>query len=78
MLGSSVYGARSAAPSSGSIRERASGAIKLTPLDAAAEPRNLRRLKQAVQARWGTVPLIDMLNDRALEVQDRLAVSACR
>jgi TnpA family transposase len=49
-----------------SISERASGAIKLTPLDAAPEPRNLRRLKQAVQARWGTVPLIDMLKEAVL------------
>src|SRR5260370_25482227 len=49
-----------------SITDRAGGAIKLTPLDAAPEPRNLRRLKQAVQARWGTVPLIDMLNEAVL------------
>jgi Tn3 transposase DDE domain len=48
------------------ISDRASGAIKLTPLDAAPEPRNLRRLKQAVQARWGTVPLIDMLKEAVL------------
>lgn len=49
-----------------SIRERAGGAIKLTPLEAAPEPRNLRRLKQAVQQRWGTVPLIDMLKEAVL------------
>ncbi len=49
-----------------SITDRAGGAIKLTPLDAAPEPRNLRRLKQAVQARWGTVPLIDMLKEAVL------------
>ncbi len=49
-----------------SISDRAGGAIKLTPLDAAPEPRNLRRLKQAVQARWGTVPLIDMLKEAVL------------
>jgi len=48
-----------------SITDRAGGAIKLTPLDA-PEPRNLRRLKQAVQARWGTVPLIDMLKEAVL------------
>ena len=48
------------------ISDRASGPIKLTPLDAAPEPRNLRRLKQAVQARWGTVPLIDMLKEAVL------------
>src|SRR5260370_18273085 len=49
-----------------SITDRAGGAIKLTPLDSAPEPRNLRRLKQAVQARWGTVPLIDMLKEAVL------------
>jgi hypothetical protein len=38
------------------ISDRASGTIKLTPLDAAPEPRNLRQLKQAVQTRWRTVP----------------------
>ncbi len=48
------------------ISDRAAGAIKLTPLDAAPEPRNLRRLKQAVQARWGSVPLIDMLIEAVL------------
>jgi hypothetical protein len=36
-------------PATGS--RSATGAIKLTPLDAAAEPRDLRRLEQAVQAR---------------------------
>jgi TnpA family transposase len=48
------------------ISDRASGTIKLTPLDAAPEPRNLRQLKQAVQTRWGTVPLIDMLKEAVL------------
>jgi hypothetical protein len=48
------------------ISDRASGTIKLTPLDAVPEPRNLRRLKQAVQARWGTVPLIDMFKEAVL------------
>ena len=38
------------------ISDRASGAITLTPLAAAAEPGNLRRLKQAVHTRWGVVP----------------------
>lgn len=32
------------------------GAIKLTDLDAAPEPRNLRRLKAEVRAQWGTMP----------------------
>lgn len=38
----------------------------LTPYDAAPEPRNLRRLKTAVRARWGVVPLLDMLTETAL------------
>jgi TnpA family transposase len=42
------------------------GAIKLTDLDAAPEPRNLRRLKTEVRTRWGTVPLIDMLKEAVL------------
>jgi TnpA family transposase len=42
------------------------GAIKLTPLDAVPEPRNLRRLKREVTDRWGTVPLIDMLKETVL------------
>jgi TnpA family transposase len=42
------------------------GAILLTPLDAAPEPRNLRRLKAAVRSRWGVVPLLDMLTETAL------------
>jgi hypothetical protein len=43
------------------IAERREGDIKLSPLDAAPEPRNLRRLKKEITARWGTGPLIDML-----------------
>jgi TnpA family transposase len=42
------------------------GAIRLTPLDAAPEPRNLRQLKGEVRTRWGTVPLIDMLKEAVL------------
>ncbi|MGH7747399.1 MAG: Tn3 family transposase, partial [Candidatus Dormibacteria bacterium] len=49
-----------------SITERRSGAIRLTPLQAAPEPRNLRRLKKAVLRRWGAVPLIDMLKEAVL------------
>lgn len=49
-----------------SVAERRSGAIKLTPLDAQVEPRNLRRVKAEVLRRWGTVPLIDMLKETAL------------
>ena len=49
------------------IKERAkAGPIILTDLDAAPEPRNLRRLKAAIRDRWGTVPLLDMLTETAL------------
>jgi TnpA family transposase len=48
------------------IEERRSGAIRLTPLEAMAEPRNLRRVKKAVQREWGIVPLIDMLKEAVL------------
>jgi len=43
------------------ISDRKTGAIQLTPLDPAPEPINLRRLKAAIRARWGVVPLMDML-----------------
>jgi hypothetical protein len=42
------------------------GAIKLTPLEAAPEPKNLRALKTEIRTRWGTVPLIDMLKEAVL------------
>lgn len=42
------------------------GAIKLTDLDAAPEPQNLRQLKNEIRTRWGTVPLIDMLKEAVL------------
>ena len=45
---------------------RNAGAIRLTPLDAAPEPRNLRRLKTAIRDRWGVVPLMDMLTETCL------------
>ena len=48
------------------IAGRREGNIKLTPLDAAPEPRNLRLLKKEIAARWGTVPLIDMLKEAVL------------
>jgi len=48
------------------IAERREGNIKLTPLDAAPEPSNLRLLKKEIAARWGTVPLIDMLKEAVL------------
>ncbi|MGH3182775.1 MAG: Tn3 family transposase, partial [Streptosporangiaceae bacterium] len=40
------------------IAERAAGAIRLTPLEAAPEPRNLRRVKNEVARRWSAVTLI--------------------
>lgn len=51
------------------IAERRSGAIKLTPLEAAPEPRNLRRLKKAVLRRWGAVPLMDFLKEAILRTR---------
>jgi TnpA family transposase len=42
------------------------GAILLTPLDPLPEPRNLRKLKAVIRARWGVVPLLDMLTETAL------------
>ncbi|MDN5917571.1 MAG: Tn3 family transposase, partial [Pseudonocardia sp.] len=48
------------------ITERAAGAIKLSPLDAVAEPTGLRRLKAEVLRRWGAVPLVDMLKEAVL------------
>jgi hypothetical protein len=48
------------------IRERKAGPIVLTDIDAVPEPRNLRRLKAAIQGRWGTVPLLDMLTETAV------------
>src|SRR5208282_2797537 len=41
------------------VAERRQGPIKLTPLDASPEPRNLRRIKNEVSRRWQAVPLID-------------------
>jgi hypothetical protein len=52
------------------------GPIKLTDLDAAPEPRNLRRLKAEVRTRWGTVPLIDMLKEAVLRTGCLNAVTA--
>ncbi|MCA1697930.1 MAG: Tn3 family transposase, partial [Actinobacteria bacterium] len=48
------------------ISDRKAGAIKLTPLEPLPEPRNLRKLKRACVARWGTVQLIEMLKEAAL------------
>jgi hypothetical protein len=48
------------------IADRRAGAIRLTPIDAAPEPRNLRRIKSEVARRWTAVPLIDMLKEAVL------------
>ncbi len=48
------------------ISERKSGAIKLTKIGPAEEPRNLRKIKAEVSRRWGSVPLIDMLKEAVL------------
>jgi hypothetical protein len=69
---------QAALPSAGWLRiaARPAGAIKLTPLEAAPEPRNLRRLKGEVLARWGTVPLIDMLKEAVLRTGCLAAVTS--
>jgi TnpA family transposase len=48
------------------ITERRQGAIKLAPLPAVTEPRNLRKLKNHIRTRWGVVPLIDILKEAVL------------
>lgn len=58
------------------IAERAAGAIRLSPLDTVPEPRNLRRLKQEIRRRWGTVPLIDVLKEAALRTGCLTAVTS--
>lgn len=58
------------------IGERRQGAIKLTPLPKAPEPRNLRKLKSQVGTRWGVVPLIDMLKEAVLRTGCLRAVTS--
>ena len=60
------------------VSERRQGAIRLTPLDAAPEPRNLRRIKNEVSRRWEAVPLIDILKETLLRtgVLDQVASAA--
>ncbi|WP_433258860.1 Tn3 family transposase [Streptosporangium sp. CA-135522] len=48
------------------IKDRKSGAIKLTKIGPAEEPRNLRKIKNEVSRRWGSVPLIDILKEAVL------------
>ncbi len=50
------------------IAERTTGAIRLTPLDAVPEPKNLRRLKAEVARRWGVVHLLDILKEADLRI----------
>jgi hypothetical protein len=58
------------------ITERRSGAIKLTPLSAQPEPRNLRRVKAEVLRRWGSVPMVDMLKEAVLRTGCLAAVTS--
>jgi TnpA family transposase len=58
------------------IAERHQGAIKLAPLPPVAEPRNLRRLKNQIQTRWGVVPLIDILKETVLRTGCLRAVAS--
>jgi TnpA family transposase len=58
------------------ITERAAGAIRLTPLEAAPEPRNLRRVKAEVAQRWAAVPLIDVLKETVLRTGCLQAVAS--
>jgi TnpA family transposase len=58
------------------ITERRSGPIKVTPLPSVAEPRNLRRLKNEIQTRWGVVPLIDILKETVLRTGCLRAVTS--
>ena len=58
------------------IAERSRGAIKLTPLPPVTEPRNLRRLKNEIQTRWGVVPLIDILKETVLRTGCLRAVTS--
>ena len=63
-----------------SITDRRSGAIKLTPVQAQPEPRNLHRVKAEVLRRWGTVALVDILKEAVLPTGclDELTLSIWR
>ncbi|MFC6083009.1 Tn3 family transposase [Sphaerisporangium aureirubrum] len=58
------------------IAARKSGAIRLTPIEAAPEPRNLRRIKNEVARQWKVVPLIDILKEAVLRTGCLAQVSA--
>jgi hypothetical protein len=49
---------------------------ELAALDAAPEPRNLRRIKNEVARRWTAVPLIDVLKEAVLRTGCLQAVTA--
>ncbi len=50
--------------------------IRLTPLDALAEPRNLGLLNRTIVQRWGVVPLIDALKEAVLRSNCRATIAA--
>ena len=52
------------------------GAIKLSPLDAVAEPQNLGLLKRVIVQRWGMVPLIDALKEAVLRSNCRSTIAS--
>ena len=58
------------------IADRPAGAIRLTPLEASPEPRNLRRIKNEVARRWAAVPLIDVLKETVLRTGCLQAVTS--
>ena len=58
------------------ITDRPAGAIRLTPLEAAPEPRNRRRIKNEVARRWAAVPLIDVLKETVLRTGCLQAVTS--
>jgi Domain of unknown function (DUF4158)/Tn3 transposase DDE domain len=58
------------------VADRPAGAIRLTPLEAAPEPRNLRRIKNEVARRWAVVPLIDVLKETVLRTGCLQAVTS--
>lgn len=58
--------------------ERNTDAIRLTPLDAVPEPKNLRRIKAEVTRRWGVVDLLDILKEGDRRIGFTSAFSASR
>ncbi|MGH3149278.1 MAG: Tn3 family transposase, partial [Streptosporangiaceae bacterium] len=58
------------------ITDRPAGAIRLTPLEAVPEPRNLRRVKNEAVRRWSAVPLVDVLKETVLRTGCLQAVTS--